>query len=160
MLIDKNEEEKSRKSECLFKTESKDDSLITEVIQESEIKIESDVTEKSEILKCEDTEEKSDTDQNSILTSLITPKISTKNIQVIRSENLTLEKEDFHIPSLCLDNIQSDADTVQTYSTFDGISSIQNEQALSPQKRLPLLTLKTIKKEEPKNAENTFVCNP
>ena len=66
--------------------------LISEVIEERENKVENDVTEKREILECEDTQEKSDTDQNSIL---ISPKTSTikaseQKIQVICSENLTL----------------------------------------------------------------------
>ena len=62
LSVGRNEEEKSRKSE----DKTKDDSLITEVIEERKIKVESDVTEKSLILECEDTQGKSDTDQNSL----------------------------------------------------------------------------------------------
>ena len=69
------------------------------MIEESEINIESDVTEKIEIIECEHTQGKSETDKNSILTSLANLACE-KNKQVIRSENLTLENEDFHIPSV------------------------------------------------------------
>ena len=59
--------------------------------------------------------------------------------------------EDFDIPSLCLENIQSEpetAETAGTFSTFENISSLQNDKSSLSIKSLPLLTLRTSRKEE------------